>query len=182
MRAMTTALIFPLTLLTAPAMSAEPDWTKIDTMFARSATVSGTVHRYGFPRLDLKVSLDGVQLKPGFALGGWLAFEPMGAATMMMGDLVLTETEINPVMTKLLDEGLQVTAVHSHLLRASPPTFYMHVAGTGDAEQLARSVRVALEESKTPLELGAPPARRCQSNGRLSVCDIVSLEPAAIRP
>jgi hypothetical protein len=156
---MIAALIPPFVLLwSATAGAAEPDWTKLDVVFARNATVSGTVHRYGFPRLDLKVSLDGVQLKPGFALGGWIAFEPMGDATMMMGDLVLTEAEINPVMTKLLDGGLQVTAVHNHLLRANPPTFYLHVAGTGDAEQLARSARVALEQSKTPLELGAPSA------------------------
>jgi hypothetical protein len=82
----------------------------------------------------------------------------MGDTTMMMGDLVLTEAEINPVMTKLLSEGLQITAVHNHLLRANPPTFYMHVAGTGDAEQLARMTRVGLEQSQTPWEMGAAPA------------------------
>jgi len=157
MRAITATLILsPVLLWSAAAGAAEPDWTKLDAVFARAATVSGTVHRYGFPRLDLKVSLDGVQLKPGLALGGWLAFEPIGDATMMMGDLVLTEEEINPVMTKLLEGGLQVTAVHNHLLRASPPTFYMHVAGLGDAELLARAARAALEQSKTPLQLGAP--------------------------
>ena len=143
-------------LLATPASASEADWTKIDLMFARPAAVSGDVHRYGFPRLDLKVNLDGVALKPGFALGGWLAFEPMGGQTMMMGDLVLMESEINPVMTKLLAEGLQVTAVHNHLLRANPPTFYMHVSGMGDAEKLAQAARVALEQSKTPLELPPP--------------------------
>jgi biotin operon repressor len=141
-----------------PAFAAETDWKKVDLVFGRSAAVSGAVHRYGLPRSDLKVTLDGVAIKPGFALGGWVAFEPMGDATMMMGDLVLTEAEINPVMTKLLAEGLQVTAVHNHLLRANPPTFYMHVSGTGDAEQLARMTRVALEESLTPWEMGAAPA------------------------
>jgi Domain of Unknown Function (DUF1259) len=158
-RALVAALIPSVVLLCCGSASAnEPDWTKLDTMFSRSAAVSGTVHRYGFPRIDLKVTLDGVQLKPGFALGGWLAFEPMGDVTMMMGDLVLTEAEINPVMTKLLDGGLQVTAVHNHLLRANPPTFYLHVSGTGDAEKLAGAARVALEQSKTPLELGPPAA------------------------
>jgi biotin operon repressor len=158
MRAMTTALISSLALLLATAAgAAETNWSRVDLVFARAAAVSGTVHRYGFPRLDLKVSLDGVQLKPGFALGGWIAFEPMGDKTMMMGDLVLTEAEINPVMTKLLAEGLQVTAVHNHLLRASPPTFYMHVSGFGDAEQLAESTRAALAQSQTPLALGAAP-------------------------
>ncbi|HEX4766507.1 MAG TPA: DUF1259 domain-containing protein [Lichenihabitans sp.] len=139
-----------------PAVAAETEWSTVDRILARQANVSGDVHRYGLPRSDLKVTLDGVQLKPGFALGGWVAFRPMGGATMMMGDLVLTEGEVNPVMAKLLSEGLQVTAVHNHLLRASPPTFYMHVAGSGDAKQLARQLRVGLEQSKTPLDV--PPA------------------------
>jgi hypothetical protein len=156
----TTAMVFASLSVpgAASATAAETDWTTVDLVFGRAAGVSGAVHRYGFPRTDLKVSLDGVQLKPGFALGGWVAFEPMGDASMMMGDLVLTEAEINPVMTKLLAEGLQVTAVHNHLLRASPPTFYMHVSGTGDPEQLARMTRAALEQSQTPVEMGAAPA------------------------
>ena len=121
MRAMTAMVFTSLFLVcAASATAAETDWKKIDLVFGRPATITGAVHRYGLPRADLKVSLDGVQLKPGFALGGWVAFEPMGDATMMMGDLVLTEAEINPVMTKLLGEGLQVTAVHNHLLRANP--------------------------------------------------------------
>jgi hypothetical protein len=158
MRALTAMAFKSLFLVCATsATAAETDWKKVDLVFGRTAAVSGAVHRYGLPRSDLKVSLDGVQLKPGFALGGWVAFEPMGDATMMMGDLVLTEAEINPVMTKLLAEGLQVTALHNHLLRASPPTFYMHVSGIGDAEQLARMTRVALEASQTPWEMGAAP-------------------------
>jgi hypothetical protein len=159
MRAIIAIVVSSLALSwAAPASAVEPDWKKVDLVFNRPAAVSGAVHRYGLPRADLKVTLDGVPLKPGFALGGWVAFEPMGDATMMMDDLVLTEAEINPVMTKLLAEGLQVTAVHNHLLRANPPTFYMHVSGTGDAEQLARMTRVALEESQTPWEMGAAPA------------------------
>jgi Domain of Unknown Function (DUF1259) len=158
MRTMIALLIPSLALLcAAPAPATETDWKKVDLVFGRSAAISGAVHRYGLPRTDLQVTLDGVQLKPGFALGGWVAFEPMGDKTMMMGDLVLTEAEINPVMTKLLGEGLRVTAVHNHLLRANPPTFYMHVSGMGDAENLARMTRVALEESQTPWEMGAAP-------------------------
>jgi hypothetical protein len=159
MRHGTTALLsFISVLYAAQATAAETDWKKVDLIFNRPAAVSGNVHRYGPPRSDLKVTLDGVAIKPGFALGGWVAFEPMGDSTMMMGDLVLTEAEINPVMAKLLAQGLQVTGVHNHLLRAIPPTFYMHVSGMGDAEQLARMTRVALEESLTPWEMGAAPA------------------------
>jgi hypothetical protein len=142
--------------LTMPAKAAQTDWSVVDTILTRTGAVSGDVHRYGLPRSDLNVSLDGVAIKPGFALGGWVAFEPTGDKAMMMGDLVLTESEINPVMGKLLAEGLQVTALHNHLLRANPPTFYMHVAGTGDPAQLARLVRAALEESKTPFDVKPP--------------------------
>ena len=141
--------------LSMPA-AAETDWSSVDTILTRKGAVSGDVHRYGLPRSDLNVSLDGVAIKPGFALGGWVAFEPMGGKAMMMGDLVLTEAEINPVMSKLLSEGLQVTALHNHLLRANPPTFYVHVAGTGDPAQLARLVRTALEDSKTPFDVKPP--------------------------
>jgi hypothetical protein len=142
--------------LSMPAKAAQTDWSVVDTILTRTGAVSGEVHRYGLPRGDLKVSLDGVALKPGFAFGGWIAFEPMGDKAMMMGDLVLTESEINPVMSKLLSEGVQVTALHNHLLRATPPTFYMHVAGTGDPAQLARNVRAALEATQTPFDIKPP--------------------------
>jgi hypothetical protein len=156
-RILSLASISVAVALSMPA-KAETDWSIVDTVLTRKGAVSGEVHRYGLPRSDLNVSVDGVTLKPGFALGGWIAFEPMGDKAMMMGDLVLTESEINPVMSKLLTEGLQVTALHNHLLRASPPTFYMHVAGTGDPAQLARLVRTALEESKTPFDIKPPAA------------------------
>ena len=143
--------------LSMPA-KAETDWSTVDTILAHKGAVSGDVHRYGLPRSDLSVSLDGMALKPGLALGGWVAFEPMGDKAMMMGDLVLTESEINPVMSKLLAEGVQVTALHNHLLRASPPTFYLHVAAEGDPAQLAQDVRTALGESKTPFDI-KPPAQ-----------------------
>ena len=171
MRVVLNTLVLSLGLCPLPAMAAETQWTTVDRILARQATVSGAVHRYGLPRSDLKVTLDGVQLKPGFALGGWVAFEPMGGTTMMMGDLVLTESEINPVMTKLLAEGLQVTAVHNHLLRASPPTFYMHVAGSGDVDQLARLLRVGLEQSKTPLDV-TPAAAPAPADLGIQTADI----------
>ena len=137
------------------AVAQEIDWKKVDEALGRSAAVAGDIHRYGFPRTDLQVTLDGVTIKPAFALGGWVAFKPMHGGAMIMGDLVLLETEINPVMTKLLDGGVEVTAVHNHLLRASPATFYMHVGGHGDPVKIAEALHAALAVSKTPL---APPA------------------------
>jgi hypothetical protein len=117
----------------------------------------GGVYRVGLPRTDLKATLDGVSLKPGFALGGWLAFEKMGEEGMVMGDLVLTMDEVAPVMTKLAIGGIEVTALHNHLLRNQPFTMYMHVLGHGDPLKLAAVMHTALAESKTPIS-GAPAA------------------------
>jgi hypothetical protein len=117
---------------------------------AGSATPSG-IYRVGLPRTDLKVTLDGVELKAGFALGSWLAFEKMGDQGMVMGDLVLTMDEVAPVMTKLAAGGIEVTALHNHLLRNQPFTMYMHVQGHGDPVKLAAALHTALAESKTPL-------------------------------
>jgi hypothetical protein len=149
-----------LTLLTLLAATAFPtlvggadiDWKKVDGALGKTAAVSGEVHRYGLPRSDLQVTLDGVTIKPALALGGWVAFAPMHGEVMVMGDLVLLETEIAPVMTKLLDGGLDITAVHNHILRASPATFYMHVGGHGDPEKMAAVIRSALAASKTPFD------------------------------
>src|ERR1700687_3755631 len=147
------ALVALLAALTMPAFAqaAEIDWNKVDAALGKSAVVSGDVHRYGLPRSALKVTLDGVAIKPALALGGWVAFAPMGGGVMAMGDLVLLDTEITPVMTKLLDGGLDITAVHNHLLRASPATFYLHVGGHGDPVKMAAVIHDALGASKTPL-------------------------------
>jgi hypothetical protein len=115
------------------------------------ATTPGGIYRVGLPRTDLKVTLDGVELKAGFALGSWLAFEKMGDQGMVMGDLVLTMDEVAPVMTKLAAGGIDVTALHNHLLRNQPFTMYMHIQGNGDPVKLAAALHTALAESKTPL-------------------------------
>ena len=137
------------------------DWQKVDDTLGRKPTVAADVRRYGFPRSDLKVRVDRVRIKPALALGGWLAFKPMAGQAMVMGDLVVLETEVRPVMMKMIQGGLEITAVHNHLLRASPETFYMHVVGQGDPVKLARAIHDALAMSKTPLKgspAGAPPA------------------------
>jgi hypothetical protein len=136
----------------SPVCAQEVNWQKVDDALGRkAAVVSGDVHRYGFPRTDLAVTLDGVKIKPALALGGWVAIKPMHGEAMVMGDLVLLATEINPVMAKMIENGVQITAVHNHLLRADPETFYMHVGGQGDPVKIATAIRAALAESKTPL-------------------------------
>src|ERR1700688_1801349 len=155
------ASIFAASFATV-ATAQEIDWQKVDAAFGRKPAVSGDVHRYGFPRTDLAVTLDGVAIKPALALGGWVAFKPAHGGAMIMGDLVLLETEINPVMLKLIEGGIEITAVHNHLLRASPATFYMHVGGHGDPAKMAAVIHDALAASKTPLAAApaaaAPPA------------------------
>jgi hypothetical protein len=153
-----------------PAAAADIDWAKVDQALGKTgANQPGEIHKYGLPRTDLHVTVDGVTIKPAFALGGWLAFKPMGAGAMVMGDLVLAEDEINPVMAKLLTGGVAVTAVHNHLLRAQPPTFYMHVNGEGDPVKLATTLHDALGASKTPFAApvaaasGAPAAPELDS-------------------
>ncbi len=142
--------------LSGAARAQEIDWQKVDEAFGRkAAVVAGDAHRYNFPRTDLQVTLDGVSIKPALALGGWVAFKPMHGQVMAMGDLVLLESEINPVMSKLVAGGVEITAVHNHLLRANPATFYMHVGGHGDPVKMAAAIHDALAASKTPL---APPA------------------------
>jgi Domain of Unknown Function (DUF1259) len=138
------------------AKAQEIDWKKVDEALGRSAAVSGEVHRYGFPRSDLTVTLDGITIRPALALGGWAAFKPAHGGAMVMGDLVLLESEINPVMATLIENGIEITAVHNHVLRANPATFYMHIAGHGDPVKLATALRTGLAASKTPLT--GPPA------------------------
>jgi Domain of Unknown Function (DUF1259) len=142
-----------------PASAAETDWSKVAVALGKSgAVMPGEVYRVGMPRTDLHVTLDGVELKPTLALGSWVAFEGTGSDTMVMGDLVLTESEISPVMKQLLADGIEITALHNHLLRAQPATFYMHVLGHGDPVKLATSLHEGLALSKTPLANTPPPA------------------------
>ena len=138
--------------LAAPANAAGEDWARVGEALGKAGTEQpGGVYRVGLPRTDIKATLDGVELKPGFALGGWLAFTKMGKDAMVMGDLVLAMDEVNPVMAKLMAGGLEVTALHNHLLRNQPFTMYMHVSGMGDPVKLATALHAGLALSKTPL-------------------------------
>jgi len=143
--------------LSTAALAADNDWAPVAEALGRSgAQMPGGVYRVGLGRSDLKVTLDGVEIKPPLALGSYLAFQKMGGEGMVMGDLVLTQEEVSPVMKKLIDGGIAITAVHNHLLRSSPATMYMHFLGRGDPAKLAAVLRTALAESKTPLAAPAP--------------------------
>jgi hypothetical protein len=145
---------------TASVAAADIDWSKVDQAIGKKgAEQPGGVHKYGLPRSDLSVTVDGVAIKPTLALGSWVAFQPAGDGAMFMGDLVLTDTEISPVMKRLIDDGIEITAIHNHLIRTSIPVLYMHVGGHGDPVKLANTLHAALALSKTPLSqpAAAPP-------------------------
>src|SRR5467141_4159199 len=148
--------------LCSSVLGADSDWAPVAKALGRSGTeMPGGVYRVGLGRSDLKVTLDGVQIRPTLALGSYLAFQKMGGDGMVMGDLVLLHEEVNPVMKKLVEGGIEVTALHNHLLRSSPAVMYMHFYGRGDPVKLATVLREALSESKTPLAApagaGSPP-------------------------
>jgi hypothetical protein len=145
--------------LSTTTANATTNWAGVDQALGRGGAVqAGDVHRYSFPRSDLSVTIDGVRIKPALALGSWLAFRDMGDHAEVMGDLVLTQDEVNPVLSRLLQGGLTITALHNHLLHSTPGTMYMHVHGSGDAVKLAATLRQALGASHTPLGVPAPAA------------------------
>lgn len=137
--------------------SAQPqfDWKPVEQAIGKAGAVQPDgIYKIGLPRTDLHVKVGEVEVKPTLALGAWIAFRKMAARTMVMGDLVLTEDEVTPVMTKLQEGGIEIAALHNHLLNESPRIMYMHISGHGDAVKLARAIHDALALTKTPL---APP-------------------------
>jgi Domain of Unknown Function (DUF1259) len=140
------------------ARAADPDWKAVEQALGKTGQMqAGDVFRIGMPRTDLNVTVKGVPVKAGFALGSYAAFKQIGDHAMVMGDLVLLDQEVPAVMSGLFAGGLEVTAVHNHLNEMSPHVMYMHYGGHGDAVQMARALRQALSASGTPLG-GAPPA------------------------
>jgi hypothetical protein len=135
-------------------------WKQVEDAMARTGQVQpGDVIRFGMPRKDLHVVLNGIDIKPGLALGSWAAFKRDGTGAMVMGDLVLTEDEVEPVMMKLQEGGIHESAVHNHLIGESPRVMYMHLASHGDAVQMAKAIHDALALTKTPGPDASPAAQ-----------------------
>jgi hypothetical protein len=151
-------LILCTVLVSCPMVLAAQglDTTKIDDALGRSGQKTGDVYRVGFPRTDLRVTIGDVTIRPSLALGSWAAFSGADDDAMVMGDLVLLPEELNPVIAKLRSSGFEITAVHNHLMNETPHLIYTHYHGHGNAVELAKSLRAALAESKTPL--GKPTA------------------------
>ena len=151
-RLLITSAVFILPMAVSAQGSGGLDAAKIEQVLGRPGQKIGEVYKVGFPRTDLHVTVHGVAIKPGLALGSWAAFTGSDEQAMVMGDLVLLEDELNPVMEKLRASGFEISAVHNHLLDETPRVMYMHYMGHGAAAELAASLRGALAVSKTPLE------------------------------
>jgi hypothetical protein len=147
----------------AQQSSTPADWKAVEQALGKAGAMQpGDVFKAGLPRTDLNVTVRGVQVKPALALGSWVAFKKMGSEAMVMGDLVLTEDEVSPVMMKLQQGGIEQTALHNHVLGEAPRVMYMHISGHGDPVKMAHAIHDALALSKTPFTspaAGAPPSQ-----------------------
>ena len=140
----------------AGAPPVQVNWTAVEHAMGRTGAMQpGDVYKFGLPRSDLTVVVDRTQLKPALALGSWVAFKATGAGAIVMGDLVLRDDEIEPVMAKLAQGGIEVTGLHHHVLHETPRVYYMHIHGAGDAVKLAQAVRAAVGVTQTPPPAGA---------------------------
>jgi Domain of Unknown Function (DUF1259) len=155
------AILALATFITTNAQqTASNEWKPVEDALGRKGSIQpGDVCKFSMPRSDLKVTVAGTPIKAGLALGSWAAFKRTGNDAVVMGDLVLTESEVEPVMEKLQQEGVEVTAVHNHLQNESPRVMYMHIAGHEDAVKLATALKGALALTKTPAAAPTPPAQ-----------------------
>jgi hypothetical protein len=149
-----------------PQQPGAADWKAVGQALGKEGSMQpGDVYKVSLPRSDLQVTAGGVQIKPALALGGWVAFKKMGNDTMVMGDLVLTEDEVTPVLTKLQEGGVEQTALHNHVLHESPRVMYMHIRAAGDALKIAKAIHDALAQSKTPFTAPAAGGDQTQDIG-----------------
>ena len=175
-RMLASAVVGVASLLNSPLTSGQAgsaaapkdanDWKQVEDAMGRSGQMQpGDVIKFGMPRKDLHITLKGIDIKPGLALGSWAAFKRDGGEAMVMGDLVLTEDEVEPVMWKLQEGGIQESAIHNHLMGEVPRVMYMHIASHGDAVHMARAVHDALMLTKTPGADASPAAQAAADLG-----------------
>jgi hypothetical protein len=168
-------------LVAVPPMAADSipaaqiDWSRLDSVMGRAGAMqAGDVYRFGMPRGDMNVSVDGVRISPPLALGSWIAFKAVPGGAIAMGDLVLRDSEVAPVISRLQEGGVEQTAIHHHLVRETPRVLYVHVHAHGDPVRIAATLREALALTATPARsaapaMGAPTASRVDSAGISSI-------------
>ncbi|HEX2927931.1 MAG: DUF1259 domain-containing protein [Ignavibacteria bacterium] len=140
-----------LTFFTADGFSQTKGWEDVEKIIGKTGKLQGDVFKITFPRSDLNVKVAGVKIEPALALTGWIAFKKMGSNAMLMGDMVLLETEVEPAMKKAVENGLEITALHNHVLKETPQVIYMHVGGMGSPTELAQKIKSVISQTKIPL-------------------------------
>lgn len=151
-------IIFLSLLLAIHANAQQNEWDAVEKIFGKKGTVTGNVFKISFPRTDLNVSVGDVHIMPGLALTSWTAIMKMDDAGMkmqnkymMMGDLVLQDNEVAAAVKQIVASGLEVTAIHNHLVNETPAIKYIHYYGEGVAAQLAEKIKSVFEVTGTPL-------------------------------
>jgi hypothetical protein len=143
--------LLPCLAVPQSAEQSSSEWKQVESALGRTGKLQPDgAFKFAMPRKDLKVTVAGTTIKPGLALGSWAAFSASGDNAMVMSDLVLTEDEVAPVMAKIQEGRLEVTAMHNHVLHESPRVMYLHIAGHGDAAKLAKGLHDALALAGTP--------------------------------
>jgi hypothetical protein len=151
---------FIVLMVLAAATAQGQGWSEVEAAIGRSGVAqAGDVYRFNFPRSDLRVMVGNVQLKTALALGGWVAFKRAGNSAIATGDLVLLESEVNPVITALQAGGVEQSAIHHHVINETPRILYMHIHGRGDPVLIARAVKSAVAMTKIPAA-SSPPAQQ----------------------
>lgn len=145
-----------IALLATQFVSAqEYDWSKVENVFGKKGTITGDIFKISYPRSDLKVKVGDFTVAPGLALGSWVGIIKMGNDAMMMGDLVLLDSEVPKVINKLIEQNLEVTAIHNHLINETPNIKYIHFHGHGDPVKLSEEIKSVLQVTATPLTAAA---------------------------
>ena len=164
---------FAVSLLAAAALSALPpesSWQTVDEVLGFAGKdVPGGVHRFGWPRSDLHLTIGNITVEPAVALGSWAGFLQAGGSAVTMGDLVLLDSELDPVIGELQSGGFEILAIHNHLVNESPHVIYLHFHGHGDAASLAKTLKAALAKTKTPApgKAASPTAEQTQTFEKL---------------
>lgn len=150
------ALFLALISLSAFAGEQNPEWKTVQNILRREGIVQDETLKILFPRTDLSVQTGEFKMHPDFALSSWLGFKKVGRETMLMGDLVLLDAEVSPVLAKLVAIGFQVTALHNHFVGEKPTLKFMHFMGHGNASELAKKMKVLLQTTGTPMQASPP--------------------------
>ncbi len=148
----TLAFFSALLLASTGAFCQQSDWSSVESVFGKQGVVQDNVFKITFPRYDLNVKVGDFTVSPLLALTTWVGLMNMGGQARMMGDMVVTDQEESAAIQKLLSEGLEVTAIHNHLLNESPAVKYIHFSGSGNPAELATKIRSVLEVTQTPMK------------------------------